>query len=230
MGSTSYHASMTGFGGRQRWVRGAILAAGVVLGTALFAFGIDPPIALVLVLVVAGFLPLRSRKRAEFTVDGRSFSAGTPTSAYVVFAGWIALAVAKSGGPPDPPAWLAVAYQIIAGLWAVLAIFCALVAFLIFWRPVMLLLTPEGVAWRRVFGYRLTAWEAPLDPVFTGAQAGWMKSMDVDHRFAMDAIAYYRLHPEHRPAIGTAAEHERLRQALWEWHAAHPAAPTPVEG
>jgi hypothetical protein len=38
--------------------------------------------------------------------------------------------------------------------------------------------------------------------------------LDIHPWFLADAIRYYVAHPEHRAAIGRAAEHERLRKRL----------------
>jgi hypothetical protein len=39
-------------------------------------------------------------------------------------------------------------------------------------------------------------------------------ALDIDARFLADAIDYYRTHPEHRAAIGTVGEYQRLYAAL----------------
>jgi len=42
-----------------------------------------------------------------------------------------------------------------------------------------------------------------------------LSSLDIHPWFLADAIRYYVAHPEHRVAIGTAAEHDRLRDLLF---------------
>jgi hypothetical protein len=197
-------------------VSGAILAAGLLLGAALCALHVDLPTGLLLLMILLIFWSDRSRKRAEFTADGTSFSAGTPVQGYIVSAAWVAYALAKAGTPLSGLALtyqpVAAVYSVFAGLYAALAVVFALVA------------APEGVVLRRFVGYRLTPWDAlPPDPAAPSRRAIRIITMDVDQRFATDSIEYYRTHPEHRAAIGTPAEHERLSQALLEGQAAAPA-------
>jgi MFS family permease len=209
-------------------VSGAILAAGLLLGAALCALHVDLPTGLLLLMILLIFWSDRSRKRAEFTADGTSFSAGTPVQGYIVSAAWVAYALAKAGTPLSGLALtyqpVAAVYSVFAGLYAALAVVFALVAAVMWWRPMILALTPEGVVLRRFVGYRLTPWDAlPPDPAAPSRRAIRIITMDVDQRFATDSIEYYRTHPEHRAAIGTPAEHERLSQALLEGQAAAPA-------
>ncbi len=42
----------------------------------------------------------------------------------------------------------------------------------------------------------------------------WLRDLDVAPPFLAAAIGHYVRHPEHRAAIGTPEEHDRLRRAL----------------
>ncbi|GIF47330.1 hypothetical protein DFJ67_6852 [Asanoa ferruginea] len=99
-------------------------------------------------------------------------------------------------------------------------------------------LTRDGVRVLAQFGYRYAPWDevqpgTPLRPVkrtdnfslsVTGSNlARWWGIaivpflwLDIHPWFLTDAIRYYVAHPEHRAAIGTAEEHDRLRHLLSE--------------
>jgi uncharacterized protein (DUF1684 family) len=188
-----------------------------------------------LFIVLLSFWSNLSRKRAAFTADGTSFSAGTQVQDYVTTAAWLAYTMGMTGAPLSgrvqtyqPAVGL---HTIVAGMYAALAIVFVILSAVTWLRPIVLALTPEGVVLRRFIGYRLTLWDAlPPDRRAPGRREIRMITIDVDRRFAADAIEYYPTHPEYRAAIGSPTEHERLSQALREGQTADAAAPTPVEG
>jgi hypothetical protein len=225
---------MRGIDAQRRTVSGALLAAGLLLGTALYALHVYLPVFVLLFLILLVFWSGRSGKRAAFTADGTSFSAGTPVQAYIANAAWIAYMMGMAGAPLSgraltyQPAGL---YAILAGTYIALAIFMVTQAAITWWRPMTLALTPEGVVQRRFVGYRLTPWDAlPIDPAAYRRRAIRAITTDVDRRFVTDAIEYYRTYPEHRAAIGSPEEHARLSRTLREGQTADAAAPTLAEG
>jgi hypothetical protein len=106
------------------------------------------------------------------------------------------------------------------------------------WRGVLgVQLRPDGLVARGPFGTLTVPWDAlapgyplPARPAATGLTVAYARPelvgrrglirrqrIPVDHvdpLFLGSAIAYYVSHPQHRPAIGTEAEYERLRHTL----------------
>ncbi|MCW3820673.1 hypothetical protein ONA91_40235 [Micromonospora sp. DR5-3] len=105
------------------------------------------------------------------------------------------------------------------------------------WRGLGVQLRQDGVHVRYVLGFLIVPWEAmpaghthrPADQPPTlrlgyarpelvqrrgRAPAGTLPTDSIDAQFLADAIRHYALHPEHRAAIGTEREHQRLHEAL----------------
>jgi hypothetical protein len=170
-----------------------------------------------------------------------------------------ALSIAREpAGDPEPEGLLAAvdpAIMTILGLAAVTATGLQLTAIWAGWPQVEL--TPDGIRVQAPLGYIAVPWQAlrPGFPQRPSLRADTL-ALTIDqphliHRrgligtkravpifwleihpwFLADAIRYYVAHPEHRAAIGTAIEHDRLRQTLHAGSAPPPAAiasrPTP---
>jgi hypothetical protein len=107
------------------------------------------------------------------------------------------------------------------GVFAVIAIALAVLAA---WRRPSLSLTPQGVVRFGPQGCRQTTWEEiglPVTVTRLGQTLSWGDSEKASVRwftteaaFIAAAITHYRVHPEHRAAIGTPEEHQRLSRAL----------------
>jgi hypothetical protein len=95
--------------------------------------------------------------------------------------------------------------------------------------PARLELLPDGVRVPDTFRTRMVRWEAmrpgtPWAPQMRTQRLELharrrihkvpIDVLDIHPWFLADAIRYYVAHPEHRAAIGRAAEHERLRKRL----------------
>jgi hypothetical protein len=158
----------------------------------------------------------------------------------------------EPSGDPEPEGLLVVldpALLTVLGLAAVAATGLQLSAIWAGWPLVEL--TAEGIRVQAPLGYIAVPWQA-LRPGFPQRPSlradtlaltidqphlirrrgliGTKRAvpifwLDIHPWFLADAIRYYVAHPEHRAAIGTATEHERLRQTL---HAGGPPSPAAV--
>ncbi|MCW6005964.1 hypothetical protein K1W54_15460 [Micromonospora sp. CPCC 205371] len=147
----------------------------------------------------------------------------------------------EPAGDPEPEGLLAAldaAIMAILGSAAVVATGLQLTAIWAGWPQVEL--TPEAVRVKAPFGYIAVPWQAlrpgyPWRPslradtlaltidqphlihrrgLIGASRAVPTFWLDIHPWFLADAIRYYVAHPEHRAAIGTATEHDRLRQTL----------------
>jgi hypothetical protein len=124
--------------------------------------------------------------------------------------------------------------------WAVLVLPMILIA----WRDTNVRLRPDGLWQRGVTGWLVVPWEAaptvaslPPSPTATTVRLDYgrpelvrrrgihlsphrLRTDSVDPRLLAAAIRYYGDRPEHRPAIGTRAEYDRLMAALLDAPAA----------
>jgi hypothetical protein len=112
------------------------------------------------------------------------------------------------------------------------------------WRDQSVQLRPDGLWQRGITGWLVVPWDAaptvpplPLPPRATTVPLMFgrpelvrrhglhlpgyaLHTQDIDPRFITAAIRYYVAHPEHRLAIGTRAEHDRLIRLLLDSPAA----------
>ncbi len=118
--------------------------------------------------------------------------------------------------------------------WAVVALLQVAVA----WRDPSVQLRPDGLWQRDITGWRVVPWDAaptvpalPPPPTANTVPLTYgrpelvrrhglllrpdaLRTQDIDPRLVTAAIRHYASHPEHRPAIGTWAEHDRLMPLL----------------
>ncbi|MEU8262809.1 hypothetical protein AB0C02_19545 [Micromonospora sp. NPDC048999] len=120
---------------------------------------------------------------------------------------------------------------------AVLMVVVAALSVVATWRGLGVQLRPEGVRVREVWGTLTVPWDAsPMGQAYRPADQPRILRLacarpelvrrrgrvaketlpadNIDAQFLADAIRHYVLHPEHRVAIGTEAEHRRLQAAL----------------
>ncbi len=203
-------------------------------------------------LLAAGVTGVADRRRAgrDFTVDGGAF--GTHRGATIVLAGLAHIAlIAAFGGPGMwllrsggfDPAWLVL-------LVLTAAPFPVYAAGL--WRGVGVTLTAHGLRVDRLAGTLSVPWAAlePGDaarPLTGGREVALRYArpdlvrarglVPVRDRFLVEgttsgftaaAVRHYAAHPDRRAAIGTAAEHDRLRRGLADPAPADPVPPAPT--
>lgn len=200
-----------------------IYAVGLALGRLV---GRDATVLLALAIAASmGVSLLRRPRSVELTATGREFVVPDSLTGAVVTAALLAYSISQARWMLVNHDEFAVFRRMYFGIGVVHAILAALLVFLALYsvlRPPAFRLTPEGAGNRR-----LVRWDEMTEPV----------AVSGEHRFAQyvklaglkgvsaqglgmpaEALAriveYYRTHPEHRPAIGTAEEHDRLRTAL----------------
>ncbi|MFE9689030.1 hypothetical protein [Micromonospora sp. NPDC005806] len=210
----------------------------------LWAESVHGAVGLLTLLPPVAFLGLSIRElarrpgTAELQVDESAravFSPPHPTLSYLpILCGWFAFIGVNSASRAgdDPLRWLLI---------PVFAVVCVALA-AVYWRRVpFVTLTAEGVSSGAPNPVAVVPWAAlgagaPVGPGAAGRylrlpvahpelirRTGWgsrrgafvpVRELAVSPGFLSAAIQYYVAHPEHRPVIGTAAEHARLRHAL----------------
>lgn len=221
---------MTGVSIQDRRVRGAILAGGVVAGVVLSSLNRHVTSPVLLVSIVLNMVGSLSRRRPAFTADGRSFTTTQIALAYIGVVAMLTASIAMLGDARRDD----LLRTVFVPLWALVVAFLGAHSVLYCWQPPGITLTPDGIVRRSAFRTRTTRWDELTGPVaFTRSGAFLILTVNgrrewifpalirTDHRFAGDAMEYYRTHPEHRPAIGTADEHARLDSALRDRYAAY---------
>ncbi|GHJ46583.1 hypothetical protein Cs7R123_39250 [Catellatospora sp. TT07R-123] len=188
-------------------------------------------LTLVLSLVLIGAALIRPNGRARrFAVTGTAFRT-YGRSVYLTLLGVLAMqyntAVVRVGDT-----------SVFATTSLGVAVLVAVVLGLALWRPYRLDLGPEGIRVGGAVGHgRVIPW-ALLQPGLPArpGERGWTLPLAYTHPDALppnlrrlralplgwavhphllaDAIRWYTEHPEHRAAIGTQAEHDRLVAAL----------------
>ncbi|MEV6599172.1 hypothetical protein AB0M36_20280 [Actinoplanes sp. NPDC051346] len=122
---------------------------------------------------------------------------------------------------------LELGYPAVLSMWIVLA-----------WRDTNVRLRPDGVWQRGITGWLVIPWDAvPIVPTLPPSPTArtvrlafgrpelvhrrglhvyrnCLRTDDIDPRFLCAAIRYYLAHPQHRTAIGTQAEHDRVLPLL----------------
>ena len=211
---------------RQRRINAAFLGSACITGLTLYPLGLRPPALVWVSLLMLALLSRKRQPRAAFVVDGRSFSALGPVlqaaPATVWFAGCLTESLAFLSDP--------LRRHPIQGYFVVgSAVILAVLGVLAVWRPWFIALTPDGLAYCCGPRTRLFRWDELTEPITMAAgsvkvrRKRYIGHLDfrVDTGFLADAIEHYRLFPQHRAAIGTAAEHARLQQAIHEWTATY---------
>ncbi|MEV6522813.1 PH domain-containing protein [Longispora sp. NPDC051575] len=173
--------------------------------------------ALVSLTLMVGVIVLfaaraRATTPARFVARGGAFVAGPAVHVKAVPAFGLAL-------------WWGYAFDALpmTGLWLGVLGAALLAATAVTFAPrPAVALTPAGVEFRTWWKVRRAAWddltavEFPL-AVRVGPAEWWRireSLLRVHPGYTADAIGYYGLHPEHRPAIGTEAERIRLHGEL----------------
>lgn len=173
----------------------------------------------------------RRARALDVRPDVPAFAAPPEAGTVLVTSGQLMLAVALAGDlisgfrstEPLRDQWLVLLYVVVAALGVVNA-----------WRLSGVELRPDALLDREVLGTLIVPWEAlpvvpPPDqadrrqtlPVAYGRpelvrRRGLVSSRRIlntggmSRRFAAEVIRYYVTHPEHRAAIGTRAEYDRL--------------------
>ncbi|GIF75608.1 hypothetical protein [Asanoa siamensis] len=180
-----------------------------------------------------GFVVDRGAFRTRVTAE----AVWWPAVITVAFTGMV-VSLLRSTWDEEDPAWqldvVDIAVTAVLGVAAVLLLATQLVN-LLTGRPGVEL-TPAGVTVGSPFGHLTVPWEglrpgyplrpAPRDAMLSLAVARkdltrrrglgtvFLRWIDVNPLFLTDVIRYYVDHPEHRAAIGTTEEHDRLTTSL----------------
>lgn len=191
-------------------------------------------IAVFLVLAVAA---VAWRQPTAFVVQPHVPAFGAPAQPVFLFLAlaFLTLATGTTGtvlrdwesDPFRPDQLIELGNAAVAILWIVVA-----------WRDTSVQLRPDGLWQRGITGWLVVPWDAaptvpPLPPPPTAGTVplGYgrpelvrrrglhlyrhrLHTRDIDPRLITAAIRHYVCHPEHRPAIGTEVEYNRLMSQL----------------
>lgn len=195
------------------------------------------------VLLVLGIVAVAWRQPTTFVVQPRVPAFGTapqPTFTFLALA-FLTLATGMVGTViRDWGSERFLTDPLLELGWPVLALLNIALA----WRDQGVQLRPDGLWQRGINGWLVVPWDAapavptlPPSPRATTVPLTYgrpelvrrhglpvpghaLRTRDIDPRLVTAAIRYYVAHPEHRPAIGTQAEHDRLLPLLLESPAA----------
>ena len=230
--------------GRRRRVilaAGLVLSAGHVLahlwvpalGRRTFPAMVATMVAFLLLSVVAASW----RRPRSFVVQPHVPAFGTPPQPAFVFMALAFLVMGtgmagnvvrdRTSEPFLPEHLMELAYAGVAVIWVALV-----------WRDPGVQLRPDGLWQRGALGSLVVPWEAsptvptlPPDPNARTVRLTYgrpgvvrrhglhlyrhrLRTEAVDPRLITGAIRFYNAHPEHRPAIGTEGEYDRLMRGL----------------
>ncbi|WP_433726261.1 hypothetical protein ACQP2Y_08940 [Actinoplanes sp. CA-051413] len=239
---------------------GLVLSAAYVLAHLWFpALGrrtFPAMVATTAVLLLMGVVAASWSRPRSFMVQPHVPAFSTPPQPMFAFMG-LAFLVLGTGMAADvvrdrasesflPDQLVELAYPCIAILWVALA-----------WRDSGVQLRPDGLWQRGAMGSLVVPWEAspavpalPPDPDAKTVRLSYgrpdlvrrrglhlyrnqLRPHAIDPRFLCAAIRYYNAHPQHRPAIGTQAEYERVLPHLLsslDWSPPNELRPTGRDG
>lgn len=195
------------------------------------------------VFLVLGVVAVAWRQPTTFVVQPRVPAFSTPPQPAFSFIALAFLTLATGMVGDVIRDWASEPFlpdQLLELGWLVLALLHVVLG----WRDQSVQLRPDGLRQRGITGWLVVPWEAsptvptlPPSPRATTVPLTYdrpelvrrhglhvhgyaLRTQDIDPRLITAAIRYYVAHPEHRPAIGTRAEHDRLMTLLLDSPAA----------